>query len=164
MERQISGMMVYYLIVCKRKLWYFLRQIQMEQESEAVHIGKYLDENTYARDEKHLQIDGAVSIDFIRSKKVLHEVKKSRAIEEAGIWQVKYYLFYLKQRGVNDIEAVIDYPLLKQTLSVSLSEEDEVRLQMFCDEIRRIESMPQPPETNTKTICKACAYHDLCFI
>ena len=25
----------------------------------------------------------------------LHEVKKSKSVEEAGIWQMKYYLYYL---------------------------------------------------------------------
>ena len=45
-----------------------------------------LDENSYARDDKHINIDDVINIDFIREKKELHEVKKSKAIEEAGIW------------------------------------------------------------------------------
>lgn len=164
MEREISGMMIYYLIVCKRKLWYFLKQIQMEQDNESVQIGKYLDENSYQRDEKHIEIDGVINIDFIRSKRVLHEVKKSRKIEDASIWQVKYYLHYLKERGVGDIPAKIDYPLLKQTVEVSLSEEDAVRIESLCNEIRTVERMPKPPAEKKKAICRACAYYDLCFI
>ncbi len=88
-------------------------------ESERV-----LDEESYKRDEKHINIDNVINIDFIRSSGVLHEVKKSRKIEEAGIFQVKYYLYYLKKKGVTDIRARIDYPLLKQSLEIELTEED----------------------------------------
>lgn len=164
MEKEITGVMIYYNIVCKRKLWYFLHQIQMEQENENVLIGKALDENSYPRDDKHIEIDGVINIDFIRTKHVLHEVKKSRKIEEAGIWQVKYYLYYLKRKGVNGINAKIDYPLLKQTVEVTLNEEDEKQLDIFCGDIRAVDAMTYPPEDKKKPICKACAYYDLCFI
>ena len=36
MEREITGVMVYYHEVCRRKLWYFYYGIQMEQENENV--------------------------------------------------------------------------------------------------------------------------------
>ena len=95
MEKDITGMMVYYYVVCKRKLWYFYHEIQMEQGNENVAIGKVIDEETYRRDDKHINIDNVINIDFIRSKGILHEVKKSDKIEEASILQVKYYLYYL---------------------------------------------------------------------
>ena len=116
MENRITGVMIYYYFICKRKLWYFIHEINMESENENVMLGKLLDENSYKRDDKHINIDNVISIDFIREQKELHEIKKSRAIEEAGIWQVKYYLYYLKQRGVTEVKAKIDYPLLKKIL------------------------------------------------
>ena len=91
MQKEITGVMVYYYQVCARKLWYFYHEIQMEQENENVKIGKILDEETYQREDKYINIDNIINIDFIRSQGVLHEVKKSRKIEEAGILQVKYY-------------------------------------------------------------------------
>jgi CRISPR-associated exonuclease Cas4 len=68
MDKPISEMMIYYYIVCKRKLWYFYNQIQMETESENVKIGKVLDEKAYEREEKHINIDDVISIDFIKSR------------------------------------------------------------------------------------------------
>ena len=65
MDKPISGMMIYYYIVCKKKLWYFYNQIQMETESENVKIGKVIDENTYEREEKHINIDDIIIIVFI---------------------------------------------------------------------------------------------------
>lgn len=82
----------------------------MEDNNENVQLGKLLDENSYKRDDKHIQIDGVINIDFIHDNRELHEIKKSRAVEEAGIWQLKYYLYYLEERGVKGIKGRIDYP------------------------------------------------------
>ena len=157
-------MMIYYHFVCKRKLWYFCHEINMENENEDVMLGKLLDENSYRRDEKHINIDNVINIDFIKGHRELHEIKKSRSIEEAGIWQVKYYLYYLAQRGLRDMKARIDYPLLKQNLTVELLSEDEHELECIIEEINRVRKQEIPPDFCEKKICRKCAYHDLCFI
>ena len=114
MENRVTGVMIYYYFVCKRKLWYFINEINMESDNENVMLGKLLDENSYRRDDKHINIDNVINIDFIKEHQELHEIKKSKAIEEAGIWQVKYYLYYLRQRGVKGLTAKIDYPMIKK--------------------------------------------------
>ena len=91
-ENRITGVMIYYYFVCKRKLWYFCHEIRMEAENEDVILGKILDESSYSKNKKHINIDNIINIDFISEHKELHEVKKSKAVEDAGIWQVKYYL------------------------------------------------------------------------
>lgn len=164
MEKDITGVMVYYYEVCKRKLWYFYNEISMEDNSENVQIGKTIDEKTYKRDEKHININNVVNIDFIKTKGILHEVKKSNKIEEASILQVKYYLYYLKQNGVDNIKGKIDYPLLKQTVEVELNEEDIEKIEEVLNDIRDIVKKDKPSELQKKRICKNCAYHDLCFI
>lgn len=163
MEKDITGMMVYYYVVCKRKLWYFYHEIQMEQGNENVAIGKVIDEETYRRDDKHINIDNVINIDFIRSKGILHEVKKSDKIEEASILQVKYYLYYLKERDVV-VKAKIDYPLLKECVDVELSEEDEQNMKLVLQEIEQIVKEAVPPAMKKQRICRSCAYHDLCYI
>lgn len=164
MEDRITGVMVYYYFVCKRKLWYFCNDINMEAENDNVLLGKLLDESSYQRNDKHINIDNVISIDFVREHKELHEIKKSRAIEEAGIWQVKYYLYYLEQRGVEDLKAKIDYPLLKKNVIVELTEKDEECLTEIIKEIISIRKQERPPELEAKRICGKCAYYDLCFI
>ena len=164
MQKDITGVMVYYYEVCKRKLWYFYNEIQMEQGNEAVAIGKTIDEETYKRDKKHINIDNIINIDFIRSKGILHEVKKSNKIEEASILQVKYYLYFLQKRGVDNIKAQIDYPLLKKNIEVELTELDIKNIEEILDDIKVIVEKNIPPELDKKRICKSCAYYDLCFI
>ncbi|MDO4168879.1 MAG: CRISPR-associated protein Cas4 [Lachnospiraceae bacterium] len=164
MKKEITGIMVYYYKVCPRKLWYFYHEIQMEQENENVNIGKILDEETYKRDDKHINIDNVINIDFIRSQGILHEIKKSRKIEEASILQVKYYLYYLQRKKLYGIKAKIDYPLLKKTLEVDLSEQDIKEIDEVLGEIEKIVDKAIPPKLEKKNICKSCAYYDLCFI
>jgi len=136
----------------------------MEQNNENVQIGSILDEKSYARDRKHINIDQIINIDFIRETNILHEVKKSRKIEEASIWQVKYYIYYLKVRGMEGVRGRIDYPLLKKSMNVELSEEDEDEMTKILDEIKKVISLPVPPGLINQKICKSCAYLDLCYI
>ena len=77
MEERITGVMIYYYFVCKRKLWYFCHEINMESGNEDVQLGKILDETSYGRSEKHIQINGEINIDFIKEHRELHEIKKS---------------------------------------------------------------------------------------
>lgn len=101
--KKITGLMVYYYFICQRKLWYFTNEINMEQNSELVAIGTALDEGSYTRENKNILIDNTINIDFIKNGAVLHEVKKTKAMEEAGIWQVKYYMYYLENKGVRNV-------------------------------------------------------------
>lgn len=48
MDSEITGIMVYYYFVCKRKLWYFCHGIQMEADNENVQLGKLLDASSYS--------------------------------------------------------------------------------------------------------------------
>ena len=164
MDKDITGLMVYYYEVCKRKLWYFTNDIQLEENNSNVILGKLLEENSYTRDEKKINIDGVINIDFIRSKKILHEIKKSNSIEPASILQIQYYLYYLEKKGLIGLKGVLDYPLLKQTVEVNLSDSDRENLENIRIGIKEILGKESPPILEKKNICKKCAYFDLCFV
>ena len=164
MDKDITGLMVYYYEVCKRKLWYFTNDIQLEENNSNVILGKLLEENSYTRDEKKINIDGVINIDFIRSKKILHEIKKSNSIEPASILQIQYYLYYLEKKGLVGLKGILDYPLLKQTVEVNLSDSDRENLENIIIGIKEILRKESPPTLEKKNICKKCAYFDLCFV
>lgn len=164
MDKDITGLMVYYYEVCKRKLWYFVNEIQLEEKNSNVILGKLLEENTYTRDEKKINIDGVINIDFIRSKKILHEIKKSNSIEPASLLQVQYYLYYLEKKGLIGLKGILDYPLLKQTVEVNLTDKDKENLDNIIIGIKEILRKESPPALEKKSICKKCAYFDLCFV
>ena len=174
----LTGTHINYYFVCKRKLWLFAHGVQMEQTSDAVLLGKLIDESSYQREDKSIDIDGAIVIDWIDEKQgILHEVKKSDKMEEAHRWQVLYYLWYLKQKGVEiadnriaeyqdgkiHLRGEIDYPKLKQKLEVILTQEAEKELEAIMKNITEIIAREQPPERINKKFCKTCSYFELCW-
>ncbi len=163
-DLKITGIMFYYYFICKRKLWYFRHEIQMESNSDNVALGKLIDENSYKRDRKHIMINETINIDFIRNHKVIHEIKKSDSMEEASVWQIKYYIYYLKKHGVDDIKAVLDYPKLKKRLDIELEEDDEEKIEKTLLEIEKILEEEKLPNVMNSKICKTCAYYELCYI
>lgn len=161
---RISGTTFYYSYVCLRKMWYFVHEINMESNSEAVSIGKSIHDQYYQREKKEFAIDDTIVIDYISNDGVIHEVKKSNKIEEATIAQLKYYLYYLQQKGTTHYRGQINYPLLKKTIDVELTSADVIEIEEQCKLINSIASEKTPPKINKKSICKSCAYYDLCFI
>lgn len=164
-----TGTQVNYYAVCKRKLWLFSHDIQMERENENVQIGKLVGEQTYSRAQKEIAIDDRVVIDWMESKVgddgvlLLHEVKKSRAVESAHRLQMLYYIYYLKCKGV-EARGEIDYPLLKRNEQIELTPEAEVELMGVLSGLEMVvESTTIPPRLTTKRFCQKCAYYELCW-
>ena len=110
--KAVTGAMIYYHYVCDRKLWYFSHQLDMEHTSDLVQIGKLIDEESYSREKKHIMVDDMISIDFLQSWRIVHEVKKSRSVEIASIWQLKYYMWILENKGIE-----IEKGILKITVA-----------------------------------------------
>ena len=160
----VTGIMIYYYFICQRRLWYFANQINMEQNSELVEIGKIIDETTYTREKKQILIDNTINIDFVKNGAVLHEVKKTKSIEEAGIWQVKYYIYYLENKGVQNIKAKIDFPLLKESKEIILEKKEKKILDKVTKNIQEIIRMDKPPQIINSKICNKCSYYDLCYV
>ncbi len=160
---RITGTQIHYFYVCHRKLWLFSHHIQMEQESDVVRTGKVLHETSYTRKKKEILIDG-IKIDFMDAQRgLIHEVKKSKALNESHVWQMKYYLYYLKNLGV-DVQGMIDYPLLRRREPVILSEKDIEALEGILREIEAIISDCNLPDVIDEKYCKKCSYYDLCYI
>lgn len=162
--QKINGTKINYYFVCHRKLWLFVRQMQFENESNPVDEGKFISETTYTRKEHEIQLGDAAVLDFFDSQnKVVHEVKKSTKMEEAHLWQLKYYLYYLKNLGVEGVKGKIDYPKQKKTQKVLLTEEDEKKIESMFKAIKAITSREKAPDKIEKKFCKKCAYYEFCW-
>jgi CRISPR-associated exonuclease Cas4 len=156
-----------YCMVCRRKLWLFSNGINMEHTSDIVAEGKLIHETSYPqRSERYteLEINGSV-IDFYDARnKIIHEVKKSNRIETAHLWQVKYYIWLLKKNGVDGVTGIIEYPKLRETTKVELTDEDTDYLQKAADEIRQIAASEVCPARIEMKICKSCSYYEFCYV
>lgn len=161
-KASITGVQVAYYIICKRKLWLFTHQIGMEQTSEKVELGSLLHETSYKRKIKEIGIDD-IKIDFMERKGEIHEIKKSRKIEKAHEYQMLYYLYYMKKRGITGMKGLIDYPLLKQKVEVLLTPEKEKEIEEVLNDIETIIKREKPPEAVRLPYCKSCSYYNFCW-
>ncbi|MEG0122197.1 CRISPR-associated protein Cas4 [Enterococcus sp.] len=161
---KITGNIINYYFVCPRKLWLFSQGLQYEEENENVQLGKLLDTSSYKGKRKQVMLDGTINIDFLEKWEILHEVKKSRAIEPAAIWQLRYYLYYLQKKDIPVKKGYLDYPKLKERIEVTLEQDDIIELEKILQHIQEIIVQPQPPEIVKKKICSKCAYYEYCFI
>ena len=138
---QIIATHINYYFICKRKLWLFANGINMEHSSDLVYEGKLLHETSYPqRPERYeeLEIDG-VKIDFYDARnRVIHEIKKSDKIEVAHQWQVKYYIYILLRNGVTGVSGLLEYPMLRQTEKIELTEQDVNLIEEFVKDITRL--------------------------
>ncbi len=178
----ITGTHVAYYHVCRRKLWLFANSIQMEHTSDIVYEGKFIGEMTYAgRSEKNTQLElsvslpflddreeekwiGAAKIDFYDAKtKTVHETKKSAKMEQAHIAQVKFYLYVLRQSGVDEAQAIIEYPKQRERTQVTLTPNEENDIKSWLSEIRAILESEVCPPVIRKPVCKQCSYYEFCY-
>ncbi|MDE1725900.1 MAG: CRISPR-associated protein Cas4 [Thaumarchaeota archaeon] len=157
-----TGSEINYYFVCKRKLWLFSHNIELESDSDLVLQGKLLHEHSYKRKLKEIAID-KIKIDFIEKTNEVHEIKRSRKIEDAHVYQLLYYLYYLKKYAGLDTKGVLNYPLLKKTVKVELTPQKERELQKIIQKIDQITELVKPPEAKWISYCKSCAYSEMCW-
>jgi len=173
---KITGTHIAYYFICTRKLWFFCKGIRCEQESDAVRLGKHIHETSYARKKKEIDVDGVIVVDWIDyENKVLHEVKKSDKMEQSHIWQLKYYMWYLEQKGLHVAEdddecegpgytGEINYPRLNKKKKVVLTRADREQIEnKILPDIERIANLARPPETVEWKVCRSCSYNELCY-
>lgn len=160
---KITGNMINYYFVCQRKLWLFSQGLQYEEENENVQLGKLIEKESYKDKRKQVMLDGAINVDFLDNWKVLHEIKKSKSIEPAAIWQLRYYLYYLRGKGVPVEKGYLDYPKLRKRVEVTLTEEDTENLKNILESIKAVVSQEKVPQVAKKAICSKCAYYEYCF-
>lgn len=157
-----TGLEVNYYFICKKKLWWFVHGVKMEQESDRVKVGKLVHEESYGRKKKELNIDDKIILDW-REDGVIHEVKLTDSMEEAHEMQLAYYLYYLKLKGVTGLKGQIDYPKLKQTKTVELTPEVEEKIKQALEEMKRIVQSKRAPDVEWMKICRSCSYAELCW-
>ena len=167
---KFTGTQLNYLEVCHRKLWLFSHGIEMEQNSEAVQLGKQIGAQSYDREKKEIALGDQIVLDWAETKVgddgvlTVHEVKKSKAVREAHRLQMLFYLRFLREHGVA-ARGLIDYPEIKQRESIELSPAAELELDEALKQVKAIvESATAPPRLDKIRFCSKCAYFDLCYV
>ncbi|WP_159721612.1 CRISPR-associated protein Cas4 [Enterococcus sp. CSURQ0835] len=178
---RITGNIINYYFVCQRKLWLFSHGLRYETSHENVQLGKLLDQSSYQKKKKQIQIDGtilisadtqteklisiegSIAVDFLEEWKIIHEVKKSRAIEPAAVWQLKYYLYFLEQQGIEVEKGFLDYPKLRERQEIKLTAADRKAVEQLLLKVLDVTLQDTSPAVEKLTYCSKCAYYEYCF-
>lgn len=162
----VNGTLINYYFHCKRQCYLHGNRINLEDNSERVNIGKAIhEERSSNSDNTELEIDN-IKIDKI-TKEYLIEVKKSDADVEASKWQLLYYLKILKSKGIErkgKLEFIEKNKSKNKTLIVELSEDEELKLDKYINDIYELLNKEEVPAILNKPKCKKCAYYEYCYI
>lgn len=163
----ITATLVNLYFVCKRELWLHANGIRMEHTSDLVYEGKLIHEESYPQrpqQYEELEIDGC-KIDFYDARnKIVHEIKKSDKMDVAYEWQVKYYIHVLERNGISGVTGILEYPKLRHTSKVELTDQDRVFIQRMEEDIMKIIESEVCPDCLHSAFCGSCSYFEFCYV
>lgn len=160
---KVQGIKFNYYFVCKRKLWLFSKGISMENNSDRVMEGKTVHEDSYSRlQTREVLIDDLIRLD-IMDKDFVREIKITSKMESVDKMQLLYYLYYLKQLGLEK-KGVLNYVKEKRNEIVELDEKSEAEIEKTLVDINSILNKDKPPKIAKFPYCKKCSYYQFCFV
>ncbi|GAB1403764.1 CRISPR-associated protein Cas4 [Lentimicrobium sp.] len=163
---QLTGTHFNYFSLCHRKLWLFANGMQMEHTSDLVEMGKLIHETTYpSRTARYEEVEiSGIKVDFYDPKLgIIHEIKKSNKMEHAHEVQLKYYMWVFEQNGIKCNYGILEYPKLRKTEEVYLTEMDREEFPGMMADIEEIILSDVCPPREKISICKNCSYFDFCW-
>lgn len=161
----VNGTLINYYIHCKRQCYLFGNKLTMEDNEENVLIGRAIHKERAVQKNTEIVIDN-IKLDKL-TREYLTEVKKSDADIESARWQLLYYLYVLKQKGVvrkGRLEFVEKKKQTKKTMIIELTDDIEKQLLLYTKEIENLLQQDKIPEPLSDSKCKKCAYYQYCYI
>ena len=163
-DLRVTGTLIWYYYICKREVWPMARQIVPEQENPYIELGRFINDTTYKRDKKQIHLESII-IDLAKlddEKLVIGEVKKSSKFIDSARMQLCYYLYVLRDYGI-EAEGDLLFPKEKKKEKVVLTDETVKELESTIKEIRAIVSQALPPPAVKIRYCANCAYNEFCW-
>lgn len=160
----VNGTLVWYYYICKREVWLMSRSIVGDQDNKFMDIGRFIHETSYSRDKKEISI-GNIKVDIIKKNKgniVVGEMKKSSKFKESARMQLAYYLYKLKEYGING-EGILMFPKEKKRIEVVLDEKLIEEIEIMEKDILKIIYKEHPLKPIRINYCKNCAYNEFCW-
>ena len=127
-------------------------------------IGRFIHQHAYAR-ERHEIAVGSVKIDLIWGPKkqvLIGEIKKSSRAEKSAVLQLKYYLYVLREMGL-ELEGVLLVPEERKKMPVALDETGIEEVRKAIEGVKRIVAEEKAPPPARSKWCQPCAYAEFCW-
>jgi CRISPR-associated exonuclease Cas4 len=161
---KITGNLINAYYVCKRKLWLYAHEIGPDRSHQLLEIGRLYDQSTYKRDKKQISMSG-MKIDLLKKRDgelLVGEVKKTSKFEAAAKMQLAYYLYRLKEQGI-ELDGELLVPKEKKRERIILDDALTRELGTAIAEIDNIITNDKPPLPEKTKYCGKCAYNDFCW-
>lgn len=163
-EIRITGNIVQYYYICKRKIWLSARQIAPDEDNPHLEFGRFINDSTYTRNKKEIRLENII-IDLSKlddAKIIIGEIKKSSKAAHAAKMQLCYYLYVLREYGI-EAEGQLLFPKEKKKEKVLLTDEAVRELEGAMEDIKRIAAQEIPPPAVKIRYCTNCAYREFCW-
>lgn len=157
----IRGVEMHYYAICHRKLWLFHKGLGLENDGhDRVMEGKILHDQAYPGTERDIQPSESVQMDR-EDGEYVREIKLTSRMKHADRLQMLYYLYILKENGVQK-KGLLSYTKEKRTEEVVLDKRGEEKVETALKRIPKILNGPVPTFQKLP-FCGKCAYKDFCF-
>lgn len=160
----VNGTLIWYYSICHRQVWLMARHLTPDEQDDNVVLGRFIHENTYQRD-KHEILIGNIKIVLVRGAKgsaLVGEIKKSSRAAASARLQLKYYLYVLRQYGV-DLKGMLFFPEEKRNEEVVLDEQGIKEVESTIASVQKIVAAPAPDLPQKTRWCRSCAYAEFCW-
>jgi CRISPR-associated exonuclease Cas4 len=139
-------------------------RIEPDQDNENIAIGRIIHETSYDRETKNVEIEG-MKFDLVKGKGenlLIGEIKKSSKALESNKLQLAFYLYKLREMGI-EAKGVLMIPTERKRIEVVLSREVIDILENAMINIGKILDSPFPPPVKRTKYCRLCGYSELCW-
>ncbi len=153
----ITGTLIWYSRVCPREVWYMARHVTPYEGHSKLEKGRAI--HKIYGDEVPISLEGMKIDVFNREDWKVVEIKSSSKHLDSAISQVNYYLYRLREVGIDCVGEVF-VPEKGERYRVNL---DEARVKEDLDRVRAIAQQDSPPPRVRLKFCRRCAYKDLCW-
>lgn len=159
----VTGLMMQYLHVCERELWFASRGLDIDRDAPNIRKGTRIDETSYRDKRDSFLVNGRIAIDLLEDGRVM-EVKASSTLETPARMQLLYYLWYLDEVCDIEREGVLAYPAERKRETVELTSERKDSIEDSLRRIFEVVEADSPPPLEKKPVCESCLYQDICWM
>ncbi|HHY39318.1 MAG TPA: CRISPR-associated protein Cas4 [Clostridia bacterium] len=161
---RIIGSLVQAFFICPREVWLMSRQICPDEDNVHLEIGRLISRQSYERERKEVRL-GHLAIDLVRRgdrQFIIGEVKKSSRAREAARMQLAFYLYELREMGI-EAEGELLFPEERRRERVILNEKLAQEVAEVKVRISALIALEKPPAPARIPYCAKCAYDELCW-
>lgn len=165
MPERITGTLVWYSMICEREVWLMAHELEPDRDDARLEWGRFLGEMSYPRSRKReINLPG-MKLDIVEShgtRIVVGEVKASSRFVEATRMQMLFYLWRLRESGV-EAEGELRFPRERRRMRIVLNASAEADLRHVIERVEAIMQRPFPPPARRIAYCRTCAYREFCW-